>query len=85
MIPKIKTVLPLDNYILQVSFDSGEIMLYNVKEDIDTIPSYKDLETINGLFNQVQIDESRTCIFWTDLIDLPSDIIFEYGTPIQPD
>ena len=85
MIPRIKTILPLENYILQVSFDSGESVLYDVKEDISTIPSYKDLETINGLFEQVQIDESRTCVFWTESIDLPSDIIFEYGTPIQPE
>ena len=43
----------------------------------DTIKSYKDLETITGLFEQVQLDESRTCVFWNDYIDLPSDTIYE--------
>lgn len=48
-------------------------------EDIDTIPSYQDLKTIHGLFNQVQLDPSRTCVYWTDMIDLASDTIYEYG------
>ncbi len=77
MIPKIKNVKPLDHYLLQVVFDDGKSGLYDVKDDIDTIPQYKDLETITGMFEQVQLDESRTCIFWSDEIDLPSDAIYE--------
>ena len=77
MIPKIKSIEPLDNYQLYVVFDDGKSGIYNVKEDIDTIGSYKDLERIYGLFRQVQFDESRTCVFWNDYIDLPSDAIYE--------
>lgn len=77
MIPRIKSVKPLENYLLHVIFDDGKDCIYNVKEDIDTIKSYKDLETITGLFEQVQLDESRTCVFWNDYIDLPSDTIYE--------
>lgn len=80
MIPRIKSVIPLENYILHVIFDDGKVVLYDVKDDIQTIPSYEDLRTIPGLFQQVKLDESRTCIFWNDLIDLPSDTIYEYGT-----
>jgi hypothetical protein len=54
-------------------------VIYNVKEDIETIESYKDLAAVQGLFEQVQLDESRTCVFWNDQIDLPSDTIYEYG------
>ena len=54
-------------------------MIYNVKEDIETIESYKDLAAVRGLFQQVQLDESRTCVYWNDQIDLPSDTIYEYG------
>lgn len=79
MIPRIKSVKPLDNYILQVIFDDGKEVLYDVKEDIDTIDSYSDLRDIYGLFRQVQLDQSRTCVFWNDEIDLPSDVIYEYG------
>lgn len=77
MIPRIKSVNPLRGYFLHVIFDDGKDCIYDVKDDINTIKSYRDLETITGLFEQVQLDESRTCVFWNDYIDLPSDIIYE--------
>lgn len=79
MIPRIKNIKPLDNYILYVVFDDGKSVFYDVKEDIQAIPSYGDLKNIYGLFQQVQLDPSRTCVFWNDYIDLPSDTIYEYG------
>lgn len=82
MIPRIKSVKPQKNYILHVIFDDGKECLYNVKEDIENIYQYSDLETIPGLFDQVQLDESRTCVFWNDDIDLPSDAIYEKGKPV---
>lgn len=33
MIPRIKEVKPLDNYMLLVVFDDGKTVLYDVKED----------------------------------------------------
>ena len=79
MIPRIKMVEPMLDYKLKVLFDDGKTVIYDVKEDIDTIESYKDLATVHGLFQQVQLDESRTCVYWNDQIDLPSDTIYEYG------
>ena len=79
MIPKIKMVEPMTDFKLKVLFDDGKTVIYDVKEDIDTIESYKDLATVHGLFQQVQLDESRTCVYWNDQIDLPSDTIYEYG------
>ena len=49
---------------------------------MDQIESYRDLATIHGLFNQVQLDPSRTCVYWNDEIDLPSDTLYEYGKSI---
>ena len=79
MIQRIKSVKPMDNYTIHVIFNDGKSVLYDVKEDIDTLPGYDDLKNIHGLFKQVQLDESRTCVFWNDDIDLPSDAIYEYG------
>ncbi|MDD3185960.1 MAG: DUF2442 domain-containing protein [Anaerostipes sp.] len=76
---RIKDVKPLDNFILRVIFDDGKIVDYDVKDDIRNLQGYCDLEEIPGLFRQVQLDESRTCVFWNDYIDLPSDTIYEYG------
>ena len=79
MIPRIKEVKPLPDYNLSVTFDDGKSVIYDVKDDIGQIDDYKDLVTVHGLFNHVQLDESRTCVFWNDRIDLPCDTIYEYG------
>lgn len=80
MIPRIKSVVPKEDYVLNVVFDDGKKVKYDVKEDIREIPTYADLMKVTGLFRQVQLDQSRTCVFWNENIDLPSDIIYEYGT-----
>ncbi len=82
MIPRMNNVVALENYILQVTFDDGKTLLYDVKSDIEELPQYSDLIRIKGLFQKFTLDESRTVISWTDAIDLPSDILYEYGQPI---
>lgn len=82
MIPRIRAVEPRPDFRLYVVFDDGKAVLYNVMEDIEQIASYRDLLAIAGLFDQVQLDQSRTCVFWNDRIDLPSDTIYEYGEKV---
>ncbi len=82
MIQRISAITPLPDYMLSVLFDDGRRVLYDVKDDIKQIPGYDLLETVVGLFEQVQLDESRTCVFWNDEIDLPSHAIYEFGIPI---
>jgi len=72
----------MPDYMLMVSFDDGRQVMYDVKEDFN-LPEYSSLKSIHGLFDQVQLDESRTCVFWTSDVDLPSDIIYEYGKPLS--
>ena len=82
MIPRIKTISPEDNFKLKVLFDDGKNVLYDVNQDIEQIDEFKPLRNLYGLWNQLQLDESRTCVFWNDIIDLPSDTIYEYGVEI---
>ena len=79
MLQRIKTIEPLPDYCLRAVFDDGQVVIYDVKEDIRQIPSYSALTTVVGLFDQVRLDPSRTCVFWNDEIDLPSDTVYEYG------
>lgn len=79
MIPRIKSVKPVGQFFLEVVFDDGKKCIYNVEEDINQIKSYENLRDIPGLFQQVRLDMSRTCVYWNDCIDLPSDTIYEYG------
>jgi len=82
MIIRIKNFRPTNDYKLFVTFDNGKSVIYDMNEDIDTLPGYSDLKQIHGLFRQAQLDESRTCIYWNDRIDIPSDEIAEYGVEV---
>ena len=73
MIPRIREVKPLQDYFLRISFDDGKTVVYDVKEDMEQIESYRDLRSIRGLFEQVRLDESRTCVYWNEDIDLPGE------------
>lgn len=72
----------MEGYILLVEFDGGERVLYDVKDDIINIDDFKELESQPELFKSVKVDSSRTCVYWNERIDLPSDTILEYGTKI---
>lgn len=78
MYPRIKSVTPLPDLLLSVLFDDGKRVVYDVKEDLH-LPGYSVLKDQPGLFEQVQIDTSRTVVFWSEDVDLPSDSILEYG------
>ena len=82
MIQRIKDIQTLPDYILSIHFDDGRQVLYDMKEDMG-LPGYDQLKTVTGLFDQVQLDASRTCIYWNDEIDLPGDILYEYGKQIS--
>ena len=55
MIPRIKHIEPRDDYILHVTFDDGKSVNYDVKDDIQTLPSYRSLLTEHGLFQNLQL------------------------------
>lgn len=81
MIPRIKSIQPLEDFNLLVEFDEGEKVIYDVKDDIKTLEDFRVLETEYGLFQNARLDSSRTCVYWNDRVDLPSDTILEYGQP----
>ena len=83
MIPRIDSVEVKNNFHLLIRFRSGEAALYDVGDDINTIEEFSVLKTEPHLFDHVQVDESRTCIYWNDRIDLPSDTLLEYGRRVN--
>lgn len=52
----------LYDYILFVEFDDGYKVLYDVKDDIKTLPSFRALVDVYGLFKQAQLDKPNLCI-----------------------
>jgi hypothetical protein len=81
-IPRIKNVEIQPDYKLVVLFDDNRKVLYNVEEDIETIDAFRPLKDTPGLWQQAQVDKSRTVVSWNDIIDLPSDTLYEYGIVI---
>ena len=82
MFPRIKKVEVKDDFVLLVTFDDDIRVLYDLKDDIKNIKDFEALQTETSLFKNFQIDQSRTCIYWSDRIDLASDTILEYGRRI---
>ena len=83
MIPRIKELRAMLEYRLYAAFDSGEEVIYDVKDDIDNIPDFSTLKTEKELFENFTLDDSRTVVSWSERIDLPSDTILEYGEKIK--
>ena len=79
MIPRIKTLRVMNDYLLGVEFDDGSKVVYDVKDDIQTLPSFRPLSEVYGLFQQARLDSSRACVYWNDEIDLASDSIYQDG------
>lgn len=63
MLPRIKSYEPQEDYQLLVLFDDGKQVRYDVADDIATLPAFRELETEYGLFQNAQLDKSRTCIY----------------------
>ena len=80
-LPRIKTFRVLPDYRLDILFDDGRHVTYDVAEDIEQIADFQPLRYTCGLWQQAQLDRSRTCVYWNDRIDLPSDTLYEYGQP----
>ena len=68
--------------IPQFSVKSRKRVLYDMKDDFG-LPEYIVLKDFEGLFSKVRLDKSRTCVYWNDYVDVPSDIIYEYGKPVS--
>ena len=82
LLPTIVSVETLDNYVLEIVFDDGKKVHYDMKIMMDAVPEFQKLRE-NNLFENFKVDESGGCIIWTDMIDMPSDGLYEYGVEVQ--
>lgn len=76
---KIKSVKPLDSYILSVVFQNGIEKTYDIKQLFSIFPQFTVFEIIPGLFEQVQVDVGGYGISWNDKLDLAAEDIWEDG------
>lgn len=78
----IKHVRPLDKYILEAEFTSGEIRRYDCQRLIDEIPAFQVLIHDPEIFFHLQITSGGYGIAWNDELDVASEEIWDNGIAI---
>jgi DNA-binding XRE family transcriptional regulator len=79
MTHRIKSVRPLENFVLSVVFQNGVEKEYDMRRLYPVFPQFKDFEKITGLFEQVKVDAGGYGISWNDELDLDAEDIWEDG------
>ena len=80
--PKIMSVIPLDDYRLQVTFVNGVCKVYDCRS---LLPAPVFAPLIAGwLFRAVQVDPGGYGVSWNDEIDLSESELWEHGTHFEP-
>ncbi len=82
MFHKIKSVSPLPDFCLSVTFSEGITKVYDVKPLFKEIPIFKQLKKDVDLFNSVHTDVGGYGVIWNDDIDLACDELYENGKTI---
>lgn len=83
MFHKIKNVIPLPNYQLNIQFSEGTTKIYSIAPLFEKIPVFKVLTQTPGLFSEVYVDVGGHGIVWNDELDLSCDELWENGRVIQ--
>ena len=65
-------VIPLDEYILEIKYDNGEVIKFDMK-DLLNHPLFKSLNDVD-IFREVRINGSSIC--WDNDIDICADSIY---------
>ncbi len=78
----IKSVKPLDNLVIEITFANGTKKKYDVKPLMQRWEVFKKLQDAE-LFNKVRVDAGGYGIVWSEDIDLSSEEIWTQGITIN--
>jgi len=79
--PKIKMVIPFDDYRLQVTFANDVSKVYDCRLLLQN-PVFAPLAK-SWLFRAVQVDPGGYGVSWNEEIDLSESELWEHGTRIE--
>lgn len=82
MFHKVKSVRPMDDFVLLVSFSEGVTKTYDVKPLFAKWAVFNELKN-NHLFEEVSVDQGGYGVSWNDDIDLSCDELFHEGKEIK--
>ena len=76
---KFSKVIPLKNYVLEITLNDGRVIKFDVETQLELIPAYKKLYDVN-FFNTVKCSSYR--IYWNDDYDFHIHQVLEACEPI---
>ena len=79
MFYKVKSIEPLDNFILQVIFENDIKKYYDLKQIFDKWQEFKILKDNTILFSNVKVDTGGYGVSWNEDIDLSCNELWENG------
>ena len=82
MFHKVKSVRPMDDFVLLVSFSEGVTKTYDVKPLFSKWLAFNELKN-NHLFEEVSVDQGGYGVSWNDDIDLSCDELFYEGKEVK--
>lgn len=82
MFHRVATVEPLPDFELLVTFRNGDVVRYDVKPLFSKWEPFSALQTVNGLFGMVRVDQGGYGIVWNDELDLSCNELWENGSPV---
>ena len=77
MFHKIRSIKPIQNNILEVTFVCGAVKNYDYR--VLNRSEFDDLENIPGLFPQVKVDVGGYGISWNDNLDIAAEELWYNG------
>lgn len=83
MTHRIKEVRPLENMMIMAVFQNGVVKQYDMRKLYPIFPQFMVLETMQGLFEQVNVDVGGYGISWNDELDLDAEEIWDDGIEIE--
>lgn len=79
MFYKVKTVEPLNNLILCVTFENNRKKYYDLKLIFDRWQEFKILQNNEQFFSNVKVDKGGYGVSWNDDLDLSCNELWENG------
>lgn len=76
--PRVKEVVPTDDFELLLTFNTGEKKKFDAKI-LFQYPIYAPLKNI-GFFKLVKTD--NMCVYWNDEIDICPDALYAQSIPV---
>lgn len=82
MVGILKSVKPLENFILEAEFADGTVKQYDVKPLSNEIPEFSELVSNPDLFRKAEVICCGYAVAWNDVLDLASEEIWDNGITV---